>query len=496
MQPNSPSPLKDLARRTGRTVAATLALVAHTVDRVHGLATALDRDGRRVAADVAALVDALRRAAHEVDRTLGAAPRIGRILRQLTRLGAAWQWHLLRTPFLSPERRASTEDAFHQREAARFRAFAETMGGGILKVAQNLASRPDLMPEPWIAALVELHDRAPAAPPDALAPRLEALRALGYDIEPEPFAAASMAQVHRATTADGQLAAIKLLRPGIAEIIEADQRILRLIADQLADRIAGLDLAPWLREIAASLSEELDLAEEARHAEAFAAIVGPGVRVPEVIAPPMKDALIMAHVAGRRLSDALADGDAGIRDHLLGTLARTCIDGLLVHGRLHGDPHPGNFLVVEHDDGAPPTLVMLDFGAAIVLTAAERRAWVGLLPALLGGNTVVAAHLLAELGFSAPDPETPVRLARETLAAILPANLATIDPRRELELGLARMRANPGLVVPGHFVRISRALATLSGLFLTHRPRIDLPALVFGALTRAAIAPTNDTQES
>lgn len=492
---NNPQPasrwseFQRLAQRTGATLGQALRLASHTVRHVQSLVVALDRDGRQVVADATALWAALSQAAHEAEKAFAATPRIAGLFKEMARLAAVYRMHYLRIGFLPEAAEAGLTEALHRRESARIRAFCETMGGGLLKVGQLVSARSDLLPPIWVETLGTLQDRAPASPPEAIAALLAA-SAPHPDLDPisfelEPIAAASIAQVHRGTHHDGRALALKVRRPGIEVIIDQDRRALLLLADVFANLVPTFDIGPFLSEIAKSLGEELDFRDEADFAQAFKAAVGHRVVIPEVHAPFAEDLLVMDFIAAERLPDALAAASLAARNHLLETLARTLAEAILVHGLVHADPHPGNFLAIPDTNGDRPQLVMLDFGAALRLSEAERRAYLLLLPALLGKNEAAAANLLTELGFSAPDPAAPARFAIAIIGSLLPQSLADIDPKRELERGLALARQYPGLVVPPHFVRISRAFAAISGLFITWRPELDLGRLLMETLLLA-----------
>jgi len=484
---------RELARRTARTVRDSLVLAEHAVKNAAEIVKAVDRDSRAVAHDAVALWRATADAAREMQARAQATPRVARVLSEMVRLATAYRLHHLKAAFLSDERAEVELQALHAREAARVRALCEELGGGILKVGQFVSCRADLLPAAWLAELSQLQDRVPADAPDAVRALLE--EELGRTIEEvfasfevEPIAAASLAQVHRATTLDGRPVAVKIQRPGIAQVIGSDRRALALLADLLGPILPGLDAKAVATELARSLEAELDYRAEAAHAAAFrAALSGIGVAVPEIDTTLSTGrVLVMELVAGERLVDFVVASygrDATEeRERVLASLARSVADAVLVHGLVHADPHPGNFLVRPGGE-----LVLLDFGAVTVLTEDERRAYVELMPVMFAGDMARMLPLLTRLGFSAPDPEVPAIYAREVIGRVLASNdLSGIDPRAELERGLAIARDHPGLVVPGHFVQLGRSLAGLSGLFLVHAPTLQLGKLLLETVVRAS----------
>ncbi len=497
--------LTDLITRTRRAVTDGLRLAGHALGRVERFVIDLGNDSRAVARDATALWRTVEEAAAEASATWRATPRVARILSELSRLAAVYRLHHIESAWVSEARAAERLEALHAREAARMTATLETLGGGLLKVGQLLSSRADLLPAAWIAELKRLQDQVPPAPEAEVQALLaEELQALWprepapddaqplspwlVDFDPTPLAAASIAQVHRARLADrpDALVALKVQRPGIAELIAQDRKALALIAELVAPWVETFALGPVLTEVSRSLVQELDFTYESAMAERFAKALSPALATVPTIHARTSRLIVMDFVDGERLVPFLDANPGAERERVLERLARTTAEAILVRGLVHADPHPGNFLVRE--TAAGPELVLLDFGAALTLSDRERRATVELLVALFGKNEAKVAELLAELGFSAPDPEAPAKFALGVASALTPSDLLSIDPRVELERALALARLYPGLVVPASFVHIGRALAGLGGLFMHYRPTLDLGRVLFDALARASHA--------
>ncbi len=261
------------------------------------------------------------------------------------------------------------EPLVHARVAARIRRTAVHLGGLIVKVGQFLSTRADLLPEAFTHELTELQDVVPAVPWPEIAARLEAAYGRPADevfaaIETTPLAAASLAQVYAAVLPDGRRVAVKVLRPGIDALVDADLRALR-IAAKAAHRWTTwgrrFDLLAVHTEIDAVSRQELDLFGEAERAVRFARnfVDTRWVAAPEIHSEWSRPGvLVMECITGLRIDDLAALGAAGIDPQRLGRrLLRSSMKQFLEDGFYHADPHPGNLFV--RPDG---TIVYVDFG--------------------------------------------------------------------------------------------------------------------------------------
>jgi ubiquinone biosynthesis protein len=159
--------------------------------------------------------------------------------------------------------------------ASEFRRALQELGTTYIKLGQLLSSRPDLLPDVYIEELARLVDEVPPVPFSEIEPIIEA--EIGLDvfarIDPEPVAAASIAQIHRALTANGRDVVVKVRRPGIEEQVELDLAVLRSTASLLegrSERAQLLQLRALADELEVHLTAELDFTEEAYNAEVIA----------------------------------------------------------------------------------------------------------------------------------------------------------------------------------------------------------------------------------
>lgn len=485
----------DAISRGARTVRSALTLAMNAIDRVDDLVRTVSRDSRQVANDAVRFWVALSESIARLQQTARATPRVMAALTEVARLAAVYRLAFIKAGFLSSASAAHYLEATHAREGERLRRFCERQGGGLLKVGQVLSTRGDLLPATFIGRLADLQD---SAEPPPIADIEAALDGWWPDWREHfsleaPLAAASLAVVFRGQLADGSPVAIKVQRPGIERVLAEDSLALGLIAQLFNEArpaaLANLDVRPILAEVGKSLAEEVDFAAEHAMSRRFEEALPPSLcRVPTMRLEPHARVLVMDLIDGTRLPDALRDRDDIAP--LLTDLARVFAHALLVCGLVHGDPHPGNVLALPK--GSRPRLALLDFGSAVQLTHEQRQAYLGLLIGLMGRQRAPLVHALQSLGFTTDgEPATPAALGAlaDALCAMpRPADLASIDPREELERGLALMREHGHLQMPGHMIRVGRALGTLGGLFLTHRAELDKERLDLGRLLMEVVA--------
>ena len=272
----------------------------------------------------------------------------------------------------------------------RIRLALTELGPTFVKLGQILATRVDVFPPSWIAEFEQLHSHVPPVPFERLRPQLEAI--WGVPVESvfaefalEPFAAASIAQVHRARLQDGTPVVVKVRRPDILPKIEADLRILthlaRLLELQMPDlrRYRPVQIVGQLKR---SLLREFDLAKEARNLETFAERFkhDDTVHIPRVYWEYCSEVVNVQEelvgIPGTAMEQAR---QAGYDLKLLAARgADAVLKMILIDGYFHADPHPGNVVYLPGN-----RLGLLDFGMVGRITDSRRGQIIDFLEALI-----------------------------------------------------------------------------------------------------------------
>lgn len=279
----------------------------------------------------------------------------------------------------------------------------EELGPTFVKLGQVLAGRADLFGPEWIAEFEKLHAHVPALPLDDLRQQLR--EDLGSEPEAafarfdtEPLAAASIAQVHRAALADGTEVIVKIRRPGIETVIEADLRLLARLAALAETQVPALK--PYrpqhlVREFARSLRRELDLAAECHNAERMAKNLA---TLPDIVIPRVhwahtgKRVNVQDFVGGVAGSDlARLDAEGFDRTLLAKRGAGAVLKMIVEDGFFHADPHPGNVFYLPGN-----RVAFIDFGMVGRLSERRREELLQLLLGLVERQPQAVADVLMD----------------------------------------------------------------------------------------------------
>jgi ubiquinone biosynthesis protein len=374
----------------------------------------------------------------------------------------------------------------------RARLAFEELGPTFVKLGQMLSTREDLLPPPWTAEFAGLNSHVAPVPFEDLLPQIE--QALGRspfevfgNLEREPYAAGSIAQIHRAKLPSGAPVILKIRRPGIEAKIDADLRILEHLAHLVEDQVPEVRRyrpVQVVGQLRVSLERELDLAVEARSTERFALNFADEVDilVPRVYWEWTSSTMnVQEHIEGIRGNDLAAIDNAGLDRKLLAARgADAVLKMILVDGFFHADPHAGNVMYLPGN-----RIAMIDFGMVGRLSPIRRRQIVDLLAGLArhdeeamlevlldwrGDDFVDERALAADLGELAFD-YAEVQLKDLKIGALL---------RR-----VAAILRDHSIALPVDLTLLFKALISLEGLGRQYDPEFRLIERVQPFLARA-----------
>jgi len=430
-------------------------------------------------------------------------------------LSYAWEWVLARA--LSQAHAKRRLERAHLRNAKRLAVGFARLRGVFIKMGQVLSVVGTFLPAAFGEALETLQDQVPPRPFSEIEGRLR--EAFGEDplarfgsFDQQPLAAASLAQVHHATTRDGRAIAVKVLYPGIERLIRRDLAVLRSLLPVIKWVIQVGRVERVFDELSAMLARETDYQHEranmARIREIFRA--REDVIVPELIEELTHGGVLsMSFEAGVKVNDVDEEREQGIDSEAVAKLLVECYFTMLLEHRVfHADPHPGNFLVRPG-----PKLVILDYGAVEDLTPALSR---GMKIVILGALTRNDDQILAgleEMGFVAAggDRELLKQVGREylkVLGSVKIEDFSKLDRQTVEKLsGYRQIRGRLRAVMksveyPEGYFYVERTLALLFGLIAQLSPKLGLPGLVMPHASKmlmsgfAPAAPTRSKPES
>jgi len=344
----------------------------------------------------------------------------------------------------------------------------EELGPTFVKLGQILAGRADLFGPEWIAELEKLHSHVPAVPLSELRPQLredlgDEPEAVFARFDTEPLAAASIAQVHRAQLKDGTEVIVKIRRPGIADTIAADLRLLGRLAALAEQQL------PWLKpyrpqqlvkELAKSLQRELDLASECRNAERIAKNMAgmPWIVVPKVHWDHTHERVnvqdFIGGIAGNQLEALQENGHD--RKLLAQRGAQAVLKMIVEDGLFHADPHPGNVFYLPGN-----RIAFIDFGMVGRLSAKRRGELLALLLGLVERNPQAVADVLLDWTGEASNADI------DALEAEIEAFVDQYYGVPLAQLSLGGMLGDVTAILRAHHLALPSDLALLIKAFIT-----------------------------
>lgn len=378
----------------------------------------------------------------------------------------------------------ANEDADHPlaqtSRPERVRMAIEALGPTFVKLGQIMATRSDLLSSDWTQALEQLHNHATPLPWEQMRPHIEAQLGVPIDqaflhFDPEPLAAASIAQVYRATVrrADGTLheVVVKVQRPGIRAGLEADARLLQHVAALAEDgfpqleRYRPVDVA---RQVSDALRDELDFTIEGQHnelvAEAFA-------QQPDIVIARIVWELSSAELLVQDWLPGVPANQVLQHPHLNGPLlaergAQAFLQMVLRDGLFHADPHPGNLLAMPDN-----RVGFIDFGLVGHLSERRRDQFLVLLRAMVEGDANGLVMVLLEwTGDARADIALLESAVERYVAQRTSKRLSLADSIAEF-MDLAR---EARIAMPADMALLFKALITADRVLLQLDPNFDV----------------------
>jgi ubiquinone biosynthesis protein len=353
-------------------------------------------------------------------------------------------------------------DRVHEAAAEQIRRLALALEGGLIKAAQIGGARADLLPRPFIDKLSRFHDDVPPRPFETLRPLVEAELGAVIDgvfasVDRTPLGAASLAQVHRARLLDGSDVVIKIQYPEARRIIPLDLLMLRRVAAAVQHMQRSLDLRSIANEITRFVEMELDFRREAESTRRLGELLAArsDVCVPRIYEQYTRDrVIVMEYLDGIQVTRTQTLRAAGHEPSRVGRRIGDLYGAMLFeYGFFHGDPHPGNLLVLR--DGR---IGLLDFGLCKELPANFASLLAHMIVAALIGDSDAALEAAAALSFDIEE------IQPEHLRSLILSIMGDSTGADDLATVLSATRIRR---IPGDFGLVLRTMLLLNGL--SHR---------------------------
>jgi len=370
----------------------------------------------------------------------------------------------------------------------QFRRRLEILGPTFTKLGQIMAIREDLLPAPITRELDSLMDHLPAIPFEQVTAIIErdlqaSIDRLFDEVDPDPLGSASIAQVHRATTHDGDDVVVKVIKPGIRDVITSDLKLLEFLGVFLQWILPRYQPTQIIEEFSAYTKREIDFDYEADHAEIFAANFqnASGIVFPEVYRElSTGDVLTMEYLGGIRPgSQAALELSEAERQQVIDLGASAIIRMLYKDGFFHADLHAGNLKIIPGERPEDLKIGFIDLGMVGRFRSELKRRMLYYYYALVRGDVESAARYLLDMARVGEDgdPQGFRRavsdMARHFLMRSKQGSVSLAQViLRSLSLG-GRYR----VFFPVEMTLMVKALVTFEGVGRTLDPDLDVVAV-------------------
>jgi ubiquinone biosynthesis protein len=367
-----------------------------------------------------------------------------------------------------------------RRQAKRLRSSLEELGPTFAKLGQILSTRPDLLPPEFIEELATLQDNVPPLTEEQVVRVMEQELGVPWEdvfetIDPQPLAAGTIAQVHRATLADHTRAVVKVQRPDAKEQIEQDLALLEVFAEKVADR-PGLkqvvDMQAVFEHLSESLHRELDFRREAENIDRMGSVIEDftRLRVPVVHADYSTSRLLVMQDIGGGPATSAPEGPA--RREAARQLLESFYKQILVDGFFHADPHPGNLMWQPEEE----TLYFLDLGMIGEVGPDLREHMMLLLMAFWQQDVGFLTDVTLMLTGAINRTDLDVEAFQEELGALMARNRGV--SLKEIQLGpvlqeMTEIALRHDVALPASLTLTAKALAQMQLAAATLDPDVD-----------------------
>ena len=372
----------------------------------------------------------------------------------------------------------------HRKRAIQFRETSIEMGGVLIKLGQFFSARVDIMPDEYIQELTKLQDTVPEIPFEEIRKRIEAdfgrpLHHVYKEFNKEALAAASLAQVHLAKLDSGEKVAVKVLRPGIEELVDIDLATFAYLMKGVKrftrfGKRTDIDLI--VSEFVRTLGDELDFYREGCNAIRFREMFKDSktVYIPKIYQDyTTAHVLTLEAIDGIKISHYEEREVSGIDRHAVDVEGfQSYLKQVLEEGFFHADPHPGNLFV-----SAGPVIKFVDFGMVGEITEEMKLNLRDAIVGIAKKDAEIMVDAFEKLGFFRPGADrVPVINALnwmfDKFETLNTKNLS-YDNLVDIEEDIIQIIHDQPITVPANFAFLGRALSTLLGLSIGLDPDFD-----------------------
>jgi ubiquinone biosynthesis protein len=400
-----------------------------------------------------------------------------RLIARGTKIATVFAKHGLKELFGRPEEDGA---AGRRRQAIRLRHSLEELGPTFAKIGQILSTRPDLLPPEFIEELATLQDNVPPLSEEQVVKVMEQELGVPWEdvfetIDPQPLAAGTIAQVHRATLADHTKAVVKVQRPDARDDIEQDLALLEVFAEKVADR-PGLkqvvDMQAVFEHLSESLHRELDFRSEADNIARMGEVIKDfsRLRVPVVHTDYSTSRLLVMQDIGGGPATSAPEGPA--RSEAARQLLESFYKQILVDGFFHADPHPGNLMWQPEEEA----LYFLDLGMIGEVGADLREHMMLLLMAFWQNDVGFLTDITLMMTGAINRTDLDVDAFQEEIGALMARNRGA--SLKEIQLGpalqeMTEIALRHDVALPASLTLTAKALAQMQLAAATLDPAID-----------------------